>query len=321
MGFFSTDIELLPSSRFDAGVDRWNAIYLEMKKGLITSYGSAGKSPRTKGNMPAVPYGVAVAISIQFAVELSKLITYFISQNSDALLVPQKFIKSDGTVFGDLSQGFPVSQRETFYLRPESVWYNRFIEGDESTRREMAIQWLNGQVVRSNYNEAPNDKELFNPVIQRMFEANYRLVPHQNKDGLNIVVTTRQDIDPERHWLRPAVRAYQNLLWNAYDLHSLSAGGALKPLTVYGADLFLQRIFASTQWLAIRIPNVDAAAVWSFVTKRTTEVVEQTAGTAADALNWTVKTAAGAVNEAVGTLDIFTYLVIGSVAAIYLAFA
>jgi hypothetical protein len=293
MSFFHTDIALLPSQKYDAGIERWNKLYSGLKAGLIVKYGSAGKSPSGglatgKGNVPAVPYAVAVGIAMQFAIDLANLIVTFIAQCDETMLVP--------VTMTDLR----ISQ-------------------SESEKRETAIQWLGGEVVRSNYIRYPNDKELRNPAYQHLLDANYRLIVHKSKGDVDILLQTREDAYPETQWLRPAVRAYQNLIWLAYDLHSLSAGGPIKPLTAYGADLFLKRIYESTTWLAIRIPDVSADDVWSFITKRTTEVIEQASGTAADALNWATKTAAGAVNSAVGNLDIFTWLVVGSVGAVLYA--
>jgi hypothetical protein len=315
MGFFGTDIELLPSSRYDAGVDQWNKIYLDLKKKLIVEFGSAGKSPRTGNNMPAVPYGVAIALSVQFATELAKLIALFVEQQDEPMLVPVKLLKSDQTLYSDFSQAYGIAHTFTGG-ETEVVWFHNFDK--KENRLSWTLTWLGADVVRENYQTYPNPGELRNPAFQRLLEPNWRLVNVAGERKESIVVTTRQDMD-ERHWLRPAVRAYQELIWNAWDLHSLSAGGPIKPLTAFGADLFLKRIYAATQWLAIRIPVVTADDIITFAAKRSTEVVEQAAGTAANALDWATKTAAGAVNEAIGELDIFTWLVLGSIGAVYLA--
>lgn len=319
MGFFSTNIELLPASKYDAGVDQWNALYSDLKKKLILTFGNAAgtipadtKKPTKSGNLPAVPYGVAVGIAIQFASELANLIVTFIAQSDKHLLVPTKFVKSGGKLMTTLPLNYTDNKRET-------QWWDTWYSASEETRRSIAMEWLRGEVVRSNYNELPNDKELRNPAYQHILDANYRLMLSSAEGGINIVIQTREDVDPERQWLRPAVRAYQNLIWLAYDLYSLSGGGPVKPLTAYGADRFLKVIFASTQWLAIRIPSGNAGDLWQFVTRRTTEVIEQASGSAAEALNWATRTAAGAVNEAIHGLDIFTWLVIGAVGAVFLA--
>lgn len=312
MGFFSTDIELLPSSRYDAGVDKWNQIYLDLKNNLILQYGSAGKSPRTGNNMPAVPYAVAVALSVQFATELAKLIAVFIEQCDDSQLIPVKMLKQDNTLreWSDLEFDDKIAA--------EKHWFREFDNKDNRIR--MTLHWFASDVVRENYQTYPNPGELRNPAYQRLLEPNWRLVPVAAERKTPLVICTRQDLDnDERQWIRPAVRAYQELIWNAWDLHSLSAGGPIKPLTAFGADMFLKRIFEATQWLAIRIPIITADDIFDFAEKRSSEVIEQAAGTAANGLDWATKTAAGAVNKAVGELDIFTWLVLGSIGAVYLA--
>jgi len=313
-GFFSTDIELLPSSRYDAGADRWNEIYRRTKNDLIQKFGSAGKSPRTGNNMPAVPYAVAVAISVEYAVALSKIIVQFIAQKSEdeeLMLYPAEFLKQDG--------GAP-SSLEAFYRGPIGMyerqleWHGKFFGGDEGTKRAMAITWLNSPVVDSHFKLAPHNVGQLIIANQRNKDPNWRWTA----PGVN--VTTLQ-LSDESQWLRPAVRAYQDLIWNGFDLFTLSAGGTTKPLTAEGADLFLRRIFASTQWLAIRIPDIQLSDVVQYTTKRTTEVLEKAGEAAADVTNWTVRTATGVVNEAIGGLDIFTWLVLGSIGLAYLAIA
>lgn len=315
MGFFSTDIELLPSSRYDAGVDKWNKIYLDLKNNLILQYGSAGKSPRTGNNMPAVPYAVAVALSVQFATELAKLIAVFIEQCDDPQIVPVKLLKQDGTLHQNFSNAYPLTHTFTGG-EAEVLWYHEFDK--PANRIRMTLHWFASDVVRENYQTYPNPGELRNPAYQRLLEPNWRLVPVAGERKGPIVACTRQDLD-ERQWIRPAVRAYQELIWNAWDLHALSGGGPIKPLTAFGADMFLKRIFEATQWLAIRIPIITADDIFDFAEKRSSEVIEQAAGTAANGLDWATKTAAGAVNKAVGELDIFTWLVLGSIGAVYLA--
>jgi len=315
MGFFGTDIELLPSSRFDAGVDKWNDIYKDLKGNLILAYGSAGKSPRTGNNMPAVPYAVAVALSVQFATELAKLIAIFNEQQDEPMLVPVKLLKSDQTLYSSFDQAYGPTHTFTGGEK-EVAWYHNFDK--KSNRLPWTLTWMGADVVRENYQTYPNPGELRNPAYQRLLDANWRLVNVAGHRDGPIVVTTRQDVD-ERQWLRPAVRAYQDLIWNAWDLHAMSAGGPIKPLTAFGADLFLKRIFEATQWLAIRIPVITAGDIIDFSTARASEVIEEAAGTAANGLDWATKTAAGAVNKAVGELDIFTWLVLGSIGAVYLA--
>ena len=210
MAFFSTDIELLPSSRFDAGADKWNKIYLDMKKEMIGKYGSAGKSPRTGNNMPAVPYAVAVAISVQFAVELGNLIVRFIGQNDDPLLAPQDFVGSDNTVSTALiNSRFQLPH----YLKTWEYWLE-LSHDNVGKRTQLAQRWLASSVCRANYNTNPNFLELNQVAVVRNLDANWRAVEF---GGDIICVGTRQDVDPERHWLRPAVRAYQRLILERHD--------------------------------------------------------------------------------------------------------
>lgn len=311
-GFFSTDIEVLPSSRYDAGADRWNEIYRKTKNELIQKFGSAGASPRTGNNMPAVPFAVAVAISVEYAVALSKMIVQFIVQKTDEsdalMLIPAIAMGQDGGLM-------PTHQR-LFMLKTENQrerqWLDEFEGGDEGKRRAMAITWLNSPVVKPTFKLAPHNVGNLIIANQRNLDPNWRWsVPGAN-------ITTLQ-LTEESQWLRPAVRAYQDLIWNAFDLFTLSAGGTTKPLTAEGADLFLRRVFASTQWLSIRIPDITLSDVVEYSTKRTTEVLEKAGGAAADAANWATRTATGVVNEAIGGLDIFTWLVLGSVGLAYLA--
>ncbi len=268
-------------NQYDVGVDHWNKLYKELKDGLLLKYGIAGPSPRTGNPMPKIPWANAVVIGIQFAAWTAEALALYGARVQSAATPLLKVVRRpDGVelpsvkVMGEANQGY---------------W-------DTFDAQKTIDSYLQCPVVSTGYLLTPHPLTV---LFQRDLDLTNRLdrrgpmIVGINRDG-GLGINPAHMVDVQ--WFGTGVREYTRLTHLPAECTGINNGvgrGPFGNLDAAAADMFLSRVYAATQTLAVRIPDVSYLDAVEAMIQMTAEVAAKAVNVAAKAagegLNWTAE--------------------------------